>query len=120
MDAAAVGASHPAAVPCGAVMSLYLITLHLPGDERSQIAQVEAATPEEAASIIARQFPLLPPDYVWVGDRALTGLLAPPVAAPAARTKGLTLYRERVRRQKLAERWRQHWIDKDDARRKRA
>ncbi len=104
-------------------MSAHRITLHLPGQEPRLVATVEADTPEEAAAITARQMPYLPPAYVWVGDRASAGLLgALPgrSAARAAPTAGQRRWQDRLERQRRAERWRQHWIDKADAKRKRA
>lgn len=102
-------------------MSAHRVTLHLPGQDPRVVATVEADTPEEAAAITARKMPYLPPAYVWVGDRALAGLLAPSAASSAARAPGLTpgqqRWRDRLARQRRAERWRQHWIDKADAKR---
>lgn len=105
-------------------MSAHRITLHLPGQDPRLVATVDADTPEEAAAITARKMPYLPPAYVLVGDRALAGLLAParplPVALVPGLTKGQTLHRQKLRRQRHAERWRQHWIDKADAKRRQA
>ena len=102
-------------------MSSHRITLHLPGQDPRLVATVEADTSAEAAAFIARRMPYLPPAYVWVGDRALAGLLAPSAASSAAREPGLTAgqqrWRDRLARQRRAERWRQHWIDKADAKR---
>ena len=97
-------------------MSPHRVTLHLPGQEPRLVVTVEADTPAEAAAITARRYPFLPPTHVWVGDRALAGLLAPQAPPSAAPEPGLTpgqrAWRERVARQRRAERWRQHWIDK--------
>lgn len=102
-------------------MSAHRVTLHLPGQDPRVVATLEADTPEEAAAIAARKMPYLPPAYVWVGDRALAGLLAPLAPLSVARAPGLTpgqqRRRDRLARQRRAERWRQHWIDKADAKR---
>ena len=105
-------------------MPQHPVILRLPGQADRQVALVEAEHPEQAARITAQKFPYLPLTHVWVGDRALAGLLAPRAAIPAGLRKGLrqgqTFHRDRLTRQRHAERWRQHWIDKADAKRKRA
>lgn len=97
-------------------MSAHRVTLQLPGQAVREVAVVEADRAEEAAAFIAREMPYLPPAYVWVGDRALAGLLAPQTARLSAPEPGLTAgqrrWRERLARQRRAERWRQHWIEK--------
>ena len=104
-------------------MPQHPVILRLPGQADRQVALVEAEGLEHAAAIIARKMPFLPPAYVWIGDRALAGLLgATPgrSAARAAPTAGQRRWQDRLERQRRAERWRQHWIDKADAKRKRA
>ena len=96
------------------------IVLTLPELPPRTVTVLETDDPWEAASIVSRRFPFLPPAYVWVGDRALAGLLGgrrTPREGPRDLTPGQKAHRERVARARRAERWRQHWIDKDDAKR---
>lgn len=99
---------------------MILIVLALPNLPPRTIAQLETDDPWDAAATVSRRYPFLPPAYVWVGDRALAGLLAPPVRPSGALTPGQRAHRERLDRARRAERWRQHWIDKDDAKRRAA
>lgn len=110
---------HPGAGLGADAVSAHRVTLHLPGQAVREVAVVEAKDAATAAAHIARRHPFLPPAYVWIGDRALAGLLAPAAAPSVASDPGLTpgqrAWRERVARQRRAERWRQHWIDKANA-----
>lgn len=81
------------------------------------------------------RWPFLPVTHCLIEDTPILTLLAPvqetiqepaqgPVQEPDAPpakplTKGQQLWRERKQRKALAERHRQHWIDKDDAKKKK-
>ena len=103
------------------------VVLTLPELPPRTIVVLETDDPWEAASIVSRRYPFLPPAYVWLGDRALAGLLGADRATPARvsdpeapsrePTAGQKAWRERVQRARRAERWRQHWIAKDEAKR---
>lgn len=96
----------------------YPVTLTLPDTEPHQIGWVEADTDEELAARLWQRYPFLPPHHAFVGDRAVAGLLQPSSPPPAGGlTEGQRVWRERQRARRRAERWRQHWIDKDNAKR---
>lgn len=100
-------------------MTSYPIILTLPDQPPRQIAMVEAASDEALIARITERYPFLPPHHTLVGDRLLAGLLQPQTAMPvAALTEGQRIWRERKKAKGYAERWRQHWIDKDNAKRR--
>ena len=101
---------------------IYTITLALPNQPRRTVIQVDADSPAAAAAVVAKRFPFLPPMHVWVDETPLLVLrLATASHRPAAPSKPLTegqrAHAARIKRQRHAERWRQHWIDKDNAKR---
>jgi hypothetical protein len=97
-------------------MSAHRVILRLPGQDPRVVATLEAASAEAAAMRVAQRMPFLPPAYVWIDDRALAALYVPPRAHDTRpRTAGQKRWQEKLDRQRRAERWRQHWIDKANA-----
>jgi hypothetical protein len=96
------------------------VFLCLPNHEPRQIGTISAPSDEALAARLLARYPLLPLHHVRIGDRPLAGLLqalAPPPVK--TQTEGQRQWQERKRRQRQAEQWRQHWIDKDNAKRQR-
>lgn len=96
---------------------MFTVTLTLPNQPVRTVVQIDAPSAVEAAAEVMRKFPFLPPAYVWIDDIALAVLCLPPAAPRGTPTQGQQAHRQRIHRQRSAERWRQHWIDKDNAKR---
>jgi hypothetical protein len=101
---------------------IHPVVLHLPNQQPRQIGVISAASDREIAARLLARYPFLPLHHVHVGDRPVAGLLA--ARKPTAgrkqpkQTEGQRQWKERKQRQRSAEQWRQHWIDKDDAKKR--
>jgi hypothetical protein len=92
------------------------VFLHLPDQQPRQIGTISVPSDEALAARLLARYPLLPLHHVHVGDRPVAGLLTALAPPPAKKqTEGQRQWKERKKRQRAAEQWRQHWIDKDDA-----
>lgn len=112
-------------------MTDLLLTFHVASPPRL----IMRSQPEETAVALAMRalarWPFLPVTHCLIEDTPILTLLVPvqetmqepvqePASAPAKPlTKGQQLWRERKQRKALAERHRQHWIDKDEAKKKK-
>jgi hypothetical protein len=111
-------------------MTTPLVLFHLTDPPRPLMRGQDGETAYEVAMRAMARWPLLPVSHLTINDIPLTQVLAsasvlalPPEPAPAAKptltlTPGQKLWRERKQRQALAERHRQHWIEKDAAKQK--
>lgn len=95
-------------------MPTFTATLHLTDRPVRELMRIDAETRDDAAALFVRRYPFMPPECVQIDGTALSALGTTP---RTARRHGQTVWQERVRRQRAAERWRQHWIDKDNAKR---
>lgn len=103
-----------------------LIYFHLAGQSRPIMRALDGESDEALARRCLVKWPLLPVTNLTVEETPLSALLqpapAPPTRAPAkkpAQTPGQIAWHERKHRKALAERHRQHWIDKDNAKNKK-
>lgn len=97
----------------------HTVILKMPGQPERTVGIVEAMTRGEAAERVVRRYPFLPPAHVWIDDTSLAALRYTVPKPVAELTAGQKQHRERIARQRHAERWRQHWIDKDNAKKQR-
>lgn len=96
---------------------MFIVTLTLPNQPVRTVAQIDAPSAVHAAAEVVRQFSFLPPAYVWIDDVPLAVLRMPPATPRGTLTQGQQAHRDRIQRQRRAERWRQHWIDKGSTKR---
>jgi hypothetical protein len=98
-----------------------LVYFHLAGQSRPIMRALDEESDEALARRCLAKWPLLPVTNLTVGETPLVDLLYQPPKEPVKQTltQGQVTWRERKKRQAFAERHRQHWIDKDNAKRKK-
>lgn len=97
-----------------------LVYFHLAGQPRPIMRALDGESDEALARRCLAKWPMLPVTHLTVEETPLSALLQPPPALPPRapaqkppKTPGQLAWKERKTRQALAERHRQHWIEKD-------